>query len=107
MNELAKKHSIDILGDSKDMLVGYIADVMANVRKMIVKTFNNFGEFSRGILDYIQISAKGADQMDSYFDSYFDISINNSKRKRRETLSPIELNAVSEDTPLPIQMEWF
>ena len=37
MNEIAKKHSNDILDVSKDMQVGYIADVMANVRKMIVK----------------------------------------------------------------------
>ena len=107
MNEIAKKHSIDILDDSKDMQVGYIADIMANVRKMIVKEFTNFGEFSRGILDYIQISAKGADRIDYIFDSYFDISIKNSKRKRRETISPIELNAVSEDTPLPVHVERF
>ena len=37
MNEITKKHSIDILDDSKDIQVGYIADVMANLRKMIVK----------------------------------------------------------------------
>ena len=37
MNENAKKHSIDILDDSKDMQVGYIADVMANIRKMTAK----------------------------------------------------------------------
>ena len=37
MNEIAKKHSIDVLDDSKDMQVGYIADVMANVRKMTAK----------------------------------------------------------------------
>ena len=107
MNEISKKHSIDILDDSKDMQVGYIADVMANVRKMIVKEFTNFGEFSSGILDYVQISAKGADRIDNISDSYFDISIKNSKIKRRETISPIELNAVSEYTPLPVQMEWF
>ena len=107
MNEIAKKHLIDIMDHSKDMHVGYIADVMANVRKMIVKELTNFGEFSGGILDYIQISAQGADRIDYVFDSYFDISIKNSKRKRREPISPIELNAVSEDTPLPVQMEWF
>ena len=107
MNAIAKKHATDILDDSKDMQVGYIADVMANVRKMIVKELTNFGEFSGGILDYIQISAKGADRIDYIFDSYFDISIKNSKIKRRETISPIELNAVSEYTPLPVQMEWL
>ena len=37
MNENAKKHSIDVLDYSKDMQVGYIVDVMANVRKMIAK----------------------------------------------------------------------
>jgi hypothetical protein len=66
MNEIAKKHSIDVLDDSKDMQVGYIADVMANVRKMTAKeiTSTNFGEFSGGIVDYIQRSAKGADPID-------------------------------------------
>ena len=66
MNEIAKKHSIDILDDSKDMQVGYIADAMANVRKMVVKELTNFGEFSGDILDYTQISGKGADRIDYY-----------------------------------------
>ena len=107
MNENAKKHSIDVLDYSKDMQVGYIVDVMANVRKMIAKEFTNFGEFSGGIVDYIQRSAKGSDRIDYIFDSYFDFSIKNSERRRRETISPIELNAVSEDTSLPIQMKQF
>ena len=43
---------------------------MANVRKMTIKEFTNFSEISGGIVDYIQIFAKGADYI---FDSYFYI----------------------------------
>ena len=57
------------------MQVGYIVDVMANVRKITAKDFTNFDEFSGGIVDYIQRSANGADRIYYIFDSYFDILI--------------------------------
>ena len=55
MNEIAKKHLIDVLGYSNDMQVGYIADVMANVRKLTDKEFTNFGTFRGDIVDYISL----------------------------------------------------
>ncbi|KAK7086900.1 hypothetical protein SK128_000804 [Halocaridina rubra] len=110
MNEVANKHAnydTKVLDYSKNMRVGYTADVMANARKLTTKKFTNFRDFAEAIVDYIQKSAKGADRIDYIFDLYFDISIKNSERKRRETISPTELNVVSEETPIPVQMEQF
>ncbi|KAK7085413.1 hypothetical protein SK128_014519 [Halocaridina rubra] len=103
INEDAKKH----LDYSKYMQVGYIADVMAYATEIVTKEFSNFCEFAGALVDYIQKSAKGADRIAYIFDSSFDISIKGSERKRRETISPIELNVVSEETPIPVQMEQF
>lgn len=89
------------------MRVGYIADVMANARKITTKEFTNLGDFAGAIVNYIKKSAKRADRIDYIFDSYFDISVKDSERKRRETISPIDFNVVSEETPIPIPVERF
>ncbi|KAK7086248.1 hypothetical protein SK128_013504 [Halocaridina rubra] len=110
MNEVAKKHAnydAKVLDYSKNLRVGYIADVMASARKIITKEFTNFGEFAGAIVEYVQKSAKGAYRIDYIYDSYSDISIKDSERKRCETISPIELNVVSEEAPIPVQMEQF
>ena len=111
MNEMEKNlpKDAEILDVDKDMPVAYIADtgIMANTRKIKTKDHTTFGDFSRAIVDYIQNSAKNADRIDFVFDSYFETSIKDSERRRRETTCPIQLNEIKEETPLPVQMERF
>lgn len=85
----------------------YIVDVMANVRKISPREHNTFGEYCSAILDYVSNSSKHAHRIDLVFDSYIDLSVKDSERKRREGHQPIELNLVMEDTPLPVEMDRF
>ena len=85
----------------------FIADMMANVRKMNAKEANTFGELCVNTLNYIHNAAKGANRIDLMFDSYMEMSIKDSERKRRQTIAPIELNMINLETPLPVEMNRF
>ncbi|KAG1696934.1 Alpha-N-acetylgalactosaminidase [Nymphon striatum] len=83
----------------------YIVDMMANVRKMRTKGMGTFGAFCEATFIYIQNAAKRANRIDLIFDSYIDKSIKDSERGRRQTVAPIELNMINQETPLPVEME--
>ncbi|KAG1682452.1 Solute carrier family 22 member 2 [Nymphon striatum] len=85
----------------------YIVDMMANVRKMRTKGMGTFGAFCEATFIYIQNAAKRANRIDLIFDSYIDKSIKDSERGRRQTVAPIELNMINQETPLPVEMERF
>ena len=85
----------------------FIADMMANVRKMNAKEANTFGESCVNTLNYIHNAAKDANRIDLVFDSYVEMSIKDSERKRRQTIAPIELNMINLETPLPVEMNRF
>ena len=86
---------------------GYIADVMANTRKVKFKDYKTFGDFTRSILEFTFKSAKNGHRVDLVFDSYLEKSVKDSERKRRSTVSPTELNIINKDTPLPVETNRF
>ena len=80
---------------------------MASTRKIKSKELKSFGEFTRTILEFIFNSAKDSQRIDLIFDSYTEKSPKDSERKRRSTVSPIELNILNKNTPLPVEMGRF
>ena len=84
-----------------------IADVMANIRKIKTKGMKTFGEFCEQFLDYIFAVVQKPDRLDLVFDSYVESSIKDSERSRRQNKAPIEMNYISCDTPLPVEMDRF
>lgn len=85
----------------------YILDVMAAIRKIGTKNHLNFGNLCDAVLRYVQTSAKNAKRIDLIFDSYLKRTIKDSERQRRKMKSPIELQDISRETPLPIEMDRF
>ena len=86
----------------------YLIDVMACMRRVRVKSLKSFGDFiSKGFFDIIQNICRRASRIDFVFDTYLDGSIKDSERKRRSSNKPIEINSVTEETPLPIDMDTF
>ena len=67
-----------------------IVDVMAHLRRMRLANLNIFGD-----LCYV------------HSQSYIDASVKDSEQARRCNCSPIDLNDVSPETPLPVTMESF
>ena len=48
-----------------------------------------------------------ASRIDFVFDSYLTGSVKDSERQRRAKTRPIEISSISNDTPLPVQMDTF
>ena len=93
---------------STTMNTGFILDVMANVRKMNTSNVKTFGDFRNNMLNTTLCIAKYALKIYLVFDSYFEISIKDSERQKREKKSPIELHYIDKETPhLPVKMLRF
>ena len=90
-----------------DLQTAFIADVMANIRKIKTNDIQTFGEFCEQFLDYISVVGRGQDRLDLVFDSYVEGSIKDSERNRRQDKAPIETNIIHYDTPLPVEMARF
>ena len=92
---------------STTMKTGYIVDVMANIRKMKTSNVRTFGEFCSNTLNATQCIAKCASKIYLVFDSYFEMSIKDSERRKRQKKPPIELHYINKETPLPVEMDRF
>ena len=90
-----------------ELQTAYIADVMANIRKIKTKDIQTFGNFCEQFLDYISAISRGPDRLDLVFYSYAEGSIKDSERIRHQDKAPIEMNNIHYDTPLPIEMDRF
>ena len=90
-----------------DLQTAYIADVIANIRKIKTKDIKTFGNFYEQFLDYISAICGGPDRLGLVFDSYVEGSIKESERMRCQDKAPIEMNSIHYDTPLPIEMDRF
>ena len=84
-----------------------IVDVMAHLRRMRLANLNTFGDLCTDFLGYVHILSHSANRIDFVFDTYIDASVKDSERARRCNCSPIDLNDVSPETPLPVTMESF
>ena len=84
-----------------------IVDVMAYARKVRVKSLKTFGDFSHEFFRMIFSLCHDASRIDFVFDSYLTGSVKDSERQRRAKTRPIEISSISNDTPLPVQMDTF
>ena len=84
-----------------------IVDVMAHLRHMRLANLNTFGDLCTDFLGYVHSLSHNANRIDFVFDTYIDASVKDSERGRRCNCSPIDLNDVSPETPLPVTMESF
>ena len=84
-----------------------IVDVMAHLRRMRLANLHTFGDLCTDFVAYVQSISHNANRIDYVFDTYIDGSVKDSERARRCNSSPIDLNNVSPDTPLPVTMESF
>ena len=84
-----------------------IVDVMAHLRCMRLANLNTFGDLCTHFLGYVHSLSHNANRIDFVFDTYIDASVKDGERARRCNCSPIDLNNVSPETPLPETMESF
>ena len=92
---------------NSELQTAYIADVMANIRKIKTKHIQTVGNFCEQVLENISAICWGPDRLDLVFDSYVEGSIKDSERIHRQDKAPIEMNSIHYDTPLPIEMDRF
>jgi hypothetical protein len=85
----------------------YVVDVMANVRRVRSKMLKTFGEFLDTFLAMVLSLSTNAHRIDFVFDTYLKGSVKDSERVRRCEEKPIEINNLTRDTPLPVDMATF
>ena len=91
----------------KSITTKYLADVMANDRKIRIKVLRTFADFCSSFLNMLLAICKNATRIDLVFDSYKEGSVKDTERSRRSTMKPIEVSMIAEDTPLPVNMDKF
>ena len=84
-----------------------MVDVTAHLRRMQLANLNTFGDLCTDFLDYVHSLSHNANRIDFVFDTYIDDSVKDTERGRKCNCSPIDLNDVSPETPLPVTMESF
>ena len=84
-----------------------IVAVMAHLRRMRLANLNTIGDLCTDFLGYVHSLSHIANRTDFVFDTYIDASVKDSQRPRRCNCSPVDLNDVSPETPLPVTMESF
>ena len=84
-----------------------IVDVMAHLHHMRLANLNTFGNLCSHFLGYVHSLSHNANHIDFVFDTYIDASVKDGERAGRCNCSPIDLNNVSPETPLPVTMESF
>ena len=84
-----------------------IVVVMAHLHHMQLANLNTFGDLCTDFLGYVHVLSHSANHTDFVFDTYINASVKDSEQARRCNCSPIDLNDVSPETPLPVTMESF
>ena len=78
-----------------NMTTGYIADVMAYVRKILLSSISEFGDLFGKFLDMALGICKNAQRIDFVFDSYIEGSVKDNERQRRTLKAPIQVSDIS------------
>ena len=115
-SELCKRLVDDHLDKKRDYLppdewkkvkTASIVDVMCCLRQMNTSTFKTFGDLCARFLQMAYGLSKHSSRIDFIFDTYVEGSVKDSERQRRLRCSPIDLNVICEETPLPVSMDSF
>jgi len=107
LEQCLKKENFAFTSTKPGCNTAYLVDVMANLRKIQIKPLKLFKDLCDNILEMNLQSARGASQIHFVFDSYMSGSVKDSERIRRSTLKPIEINVINDETPLPVNMDFF
>ena len=101
------KWSIKYPTQWKDMLNGYIVDVMANVRKLKTSSLSTFGELFNEFLSMIFGVCKNASRIAFIFDSYIEGSVKDSERLRQTQRTPVLYSNIVLESKLARDMDSF
>ena len=86
----------------------YIMDVMNSVRKVMTNERKNFGAVASAFSSYVQAITKSCGRIDYVFDSYHKLSPKQLERIQRQGKGiVIDINHISEEVPLPVQLNSF
>ena len=80
---------------------------MGCLRRLRLAPMKTFHDLSTHFLEYILGISSNSNRVDFVFDTYFEGSIKDSERVRRCKCSPIYLNEVLPETPLPVTTEFY
>ena len=69
----------------------YIVDVMANVRKIRVKSLRTFADFCSTFLNMLLAICKNETKIELVFDLNKEGSVKDTERSTRSTMKPIEM----------------
>ena len=92
---------------SSSMRTVYLVDVMSCVRKLDTTKYSTFGELCQAFLMYVLHLSYNANEIHFVFDSYMEGSVKDSERSRRYQNIPIDINMMTNDTPLPVDISSF
>ena len=115
-SELCKRLEDDHLDKKRDYLppdewkkvkTASIVDVMCFLLQMNTSTLKTFGDLCAQFLQMAYGLSKDSSRIDFVFDTYVEGSVKDSEQQRRLRCSPIDLNVICEETPLPVSMESF
>ena len=80
---------------------------MVQVRRVPITNLKTFGDMSDSFLAMVKGLYSQASRIDFVFDTYIDGSVKDSEHIRRCDTTPIDINTLCIDTPLPAEMASF
>lgn len=80
---------------------------MACLRRVKLTPLKTFKDLCISFVNLVQKLSPNAQRIDFVFDTYVEGSVKDSERLRRCECSPIEVNNLNDDTPLPVDMNAF
>jgi len=84
-----------------------IIDVMCCIRQINTSSLKTFGDLCKRFLKMAYGLSKDCSRIDFVFDTYVEGLVKDSERQRRLSCSPIDLNVICEEMPLPVSMDPF
>lgn len=80
---------------------------MANFRKLQHRGLRTFADLYAALFRMVQSVCKNVNRIEFVFDSYVVGTVKVTERIRRANVRPIEINMITEETPLPVNIDTF
>ncbi len=93
--------------DWAPMPTACVVDVMGNMRVGESRSLETFGGLCNDFCRKVSGICGKPERINLVFDSYYEGSTKDSERLRRQDEVPIEINVISSETPLPVDMSTF
>ena len=90
-----------------DCKTTYLVDVMAWFRRNTTKGLKTFGDPCNCTMENAKKVANGATRIDFVFDSYYETSVKDSDKARRNRQNAVDISNLSVDTLMPVDMNSF